>query len=157
MNVFGPFLLYTLLLPKVGFSTMEEVLFDIAHLNIDNSYTKSEIVALWGEPDVYHQHQSEFGLDESYYYKGNNITFNKGLLTFFYVEDRRFPIFTSYVPGGIKVGDPVTVFNQLSFGKLHFRGIAGEFYFQIGEADDAIKVRADEQNKITSLIYRVSV
>jgi len=150
-------LIVSLIFPVLGYSQSENIIFDVNLLNLDDSYTKNQVVTIWGEPDIYHQHESEFGLDERYYYGDNCFKFNKGIMNYFYINDKRFSIFNTHIPGGIKVGDPISVFNQLSFGKLHFKGTAGEFYFQIGEADDVIRVRADDQNIITKLIFTVSI
>jgi len=150
-----------LCLPNQSFPQLSpplgDILFDVSFIHLDSCYTKAQILALWGEPRTYHQHESEFGLDESYYYGKNGFEFNKGYMTLFSLADQMFSIFNNHIPGGIKVGDPVTQFNQLIFGKLHFKGKAGEFYFQIGDADDVIQIIADENNLIIEIYYILHV
>ena len=41
---------------------------DLNGLEIGKVYTKQQVIDIMGEPRAYRRHDSEFGLDESYYY-----------------------------------------------------------------------------------------
>ncbi|MCE5227336.1 MAG: hypothetical protein LLG05_15950 [Porphyromonadaceae bacterium] len=55
-----------------------------------------------------------------------------GYFNAFVLEDNRFAIYASFLKGGIKVGDPVSKFQQLGFGSLTLNP-DGRYSFDIGD------------------------
>ena len=67
-----------------------------------------------------------------------------GYFNEFVLEDNRFAIYASFLKGGIKVGDPVSKFQQLGFGSLtlnpdgRYHFILGDFWINIEHNDGII-------------------
>ncbi len=96
---------------------------DVNGMELTETYNYNYVINKFGTPDKYRCGNSEYGLDEEYYYGPNLFRFREnGFFGAFSLKDNRFAVFTLYMQGGIKVGDPVTKFNQLGFGQLISRG-----------------------------------
>jgi hypothetical protein len=105
-----------------GRAQTKEVFLDFENLILYKVYKKDSVIAKLGQPDKYSSNKSEFGLNEEYYFGENMLHFSEdGVFTGFALLDRRFAIFSSFVPDGIRVGDQVSKFQQMSFGKLETR------------------------------------
>lgn len=95
---------------------------DLDKLILYKVYQKDSVIAKLGQPDKYSSNKSEFGLNEEYYFGENMLHFSEdGVFSGFALLDRRFAIFSSFVPGGIRVGDQVSKFQQMNFGRLETR------------------------------------
>lgn len=108
---------------------------DVNGMKLAETYNYSYVTNKFGAPDRYWSRESEFGLDEKYYYGQNFFRFsNNGFFSTFTLIDNRFAVFTLDLQGGIKVGEPVAKFNQLGFGQLEVKP-DGSYYFRgIGDA-----------------------
>jgi len=107
---------------NIGRAQTKEIFLDLENLILYKGYHKDSVIAKLGQPDKYSSNQSEFGLNEEYYFGENMLHFSEdGVFSGFALLDRRFAIFSSFVSGGIRVGDPVIKFQQMSFGKLETR------------------------------------
>lgn len=96
---------------------------DINGMELGKTYNYNYVINKFGTPDSYWSGNGEDGLNEEYYYGTNVFRFSdNGCLYSFTLKDNRFAAFTLDMQGGIKVGDPVTKFNQLGFGQLISRG-----------------------------------
>ncbi len=96
---------------------------DINGMELGKTYNYNYVINKFGTPDSYWSGNGEDGLNEEYYYGPNLLRFKEnGCFGAFSIKDNRFAAFTLDMQGGIKVGDPVTKFNQLGFGQLISRG-----------------------------------
>lgn len=119
--------IFVLIVIMLGFANISEgqekgYPLDLDKLILYKVYQKDSVIAKLGQPDKYSSNKSEFGLNEEYYFGENMLHFSEdGVFSGFALLDRRFAIFSSFVPGGIRVGDPVSKFQQMSLGKLETR------------------------------------
>lgn len=88
---------------------------DLNGLEIGKVYTKQQVIDIMGEPRAYRKHDSEFGLDESYYYgERTELDFqHDGEFYFFTVQDSKYAILTLYIKGGICVGENLSVMKKV--------------------------------------------
>ncbi len=92
---------------------------DLSNLILYNVYQKDSVIAKIGQPSSYNSYSTEFGLSEEYTYGNSLLVFTKnGMFTEFILKDATFAIYSVYISGGIRVGDPVSKFHQLGFGRL---------------------------------------
>lgn len=124
-SYFSKIVLLALLI--IGFANISEgqekgYPLDLDKLILYKVYQKDSVIAKLGQPDKYSSNKSEFGLNEEYYFGENMLHFSEdGVFSGFALLDRRFAIFSSFVPGGIRVGDQVSKFQQMNFGRLETR------------------------------------
>lgn len=124
-SYFSKIVLLALLM--IGFANISEgqekgYPLDLDKLILYKVYQKDSVIAKLGQPDKYSSNKSEFGLNEEYYFGENMLHFSEdGVFSGFALLDRRFAIFSSFVPGGIRVGDQVSKFQQMNFGRLETR------------------------------------
>ena len=116
--------IFVLIVIMLGFANISEgqekgYPLDLDKLILYKVYQKDSVIAKLGQPDNYYSNKSEFGLNEEYYFGENMLHFSEdGLFSGFALLDRRFAIFSSFVSGGIRVGDSVNKFQQLGFGRI---------------------------------------
>jgi hypothetical protein len=92
---------------------------DLNNLILFNVYQKDSIIAKIGQPSSYNSYSTEFGLSEEYTYGNSLLVFTKnGMFTGFILKDTTFTIYSVYISGGIRVGDPLSKFQQLGFGRV---------------------------------------
>lgn len=119
--------IFVLIVIMLGFANISEgqekgYPLDLDKLILYKVYQKDSVIAKLGQPDKYSSNKSEFGLNEEYYFGENMLHFSEdGVFSGFALLDRRFAIFSSFVPGGIRVGDQVSKFQQMNFGRLETR------------------------------------
>ncbi len=125
---------------------------DVAGLVCGNVYKYADVTAKLGQPSSYRSIEGEEGLDEEYYYRTNLLRFQgNGVFTDFVLENTQFAIYTAYLNGGIKVGNPVTKFQQLGFGSLKLKQ-DGEYMFIL--QDSWIEIRHNK-GIITKLFFSI--
>jgi hypothetical protein len=132
-----------LMLPQFGFSQSllgysgpTEI--DVNGIFIGGTYTKAQVVAKWGEPTTYWSGESEFGLDEEYFYHdghsydehgepiGNLFRFSEdGVFTGFDLEKPGFAVYTAY-DGGFMVGDHMLRLDDIDL--INHVEVTGKFY-----------------------------
>ncbi len=120
--------------------------------------TYAEFVAKFGKPDKYEKYESEFGMTEIYDIGGNHFHCEEnGVLYNFRVKDNSLRVLTTYIKGGIRVGDE---FNKLNFlkPKLVKTYPDGLSQYSIFEdiSDDKLVIFV-EGGKIVSMIYTYPV
>lgn len=88
---------------------------DVEGIEPGTKITYSEFVSRFGKPDSYKKYESEFGLSERYIVGKNKFSCEEnGILYNFRLHDNRFRALTTYMDGGVRVGDP---FSKLDFLK----------------------------------------
>ena len=111
--------IFVLSIADISKAQSNSVFLNLENLILYKVYQKDSVFTKLGQPDHYKSHTSEFGLNEEYEYGINVIMFSEnGKFSGFALLDSRFAIFSSLIPGGIRVGDSVSKFQQLSFGNL---------------------------------------
>ncbi len=90
---------------------------DVEGVEIDSVMTYNQIVAKFGEPTRYWSHETEFGLDEEFYYDENLLYFGWGnKFLNFYISSNQFRVLTKDIEGGIKVGDLLSKMENCKYG-----------------------------------------
>jgi hypothetical protein len=93
-------------LAQSGYTSATDL--DVNGIFIGGKYTKAQVTAKWGTPTEYWSGESEFGLDEEYYYTSNLFRFSdNGVFVEFGINNPDFVVYKSK-SGGFKVGDPVS-------------------------------------------------
>ena len=88
---------------------------DVEGIEPGTKITYSEFEGRFGKPDSYKKYESEFGLSERYTVGNNKFSCEEnGILYNFRLHDNRFRALTTYMDGGVRVGDP---FSKLDFLK----------------------------------------
>ncbi len=106
-----------LILPAMiyGQELEKAVHIDVEGIEPGARITYSEFVSRFGKPDSYKKYESEFGLSERYIVGKNKFSCEEnGILYNFRLHDNRFRALTTYMDGGVRVGDP---FSKLDFLK----------------------------------------
>lgn len=106
-----------LILPAMiyGQELEKAVHIDVEGIEPGARITYSEFVSRFGKPDSYKKYESEFGLSERYTVGKNKFYCEEnGILYNFRLHDNRFRALTTYMDGGVRVGDP---FSKLDFLK----------------------------------------
>ena len=106
---------------------------DVEGIGGGNTYTYNTVISALGQPSRYWSGMGEDGLDEEYYFGPNLLRFSdNGILSEFALKNNQFAIYKSHLNGGIRVGDPVSKFQQLGFGTLTLNK-DGNYSFDIGD------------------------
>lgn len=106
-----------LILPAMiyGQGPEKAVHIDVEGIEPGARITYSEFVTRFGKPDSYKKYESELGLSERYTVGKNKFYCEEnGILYNFRLHDNRFRALTTYMDGGVRVGDP---FSKLDFLK----------------------------------------
>jgi hypothetical protein len=139
-----------------GFVTATDL--DVNGIFLGGKYAKSQVVAKWGTPTKYWSGESEFGLDEEYYYTSNLFRFSdSGIFNSFYIKTSAFVVYKSK-NGGFKVGDPLSKVKDtgLFYRKRAF--LEGEEkYIEIQGIDAWFKIGYSDDDKITWISYTSSI
>ena len=98
---------------------------DVNGISRETKCDYAKFVSVFGVPDEYYKFgEPEDGEDmsETYYLGDNCFVFqNSGRLTYFCMEDSRFPTLTNYLKGGICVGDKFSKLDKFEYGKPVFK------------------------------------
>ncbi len=144
-----------MMLSCCGLFAQKHITMDLNGLVIGQTYTKTQVVAIFGEPVVYRSSDSEFGLDEGYYYgkdRKSSIRFhNDGVFNFFSVAEKNMPILTNLIAGGIRVGENLSAMKKVGIPYEYHK--KGEYIMMF--YDDLLLIRVDDKNIITRFIYIV--
>lgn len=92
--------------------------FDLEGFVVDKPLTKAQIIQKFGEPDQYDSYEGmdEGSIGEYFRYGRNYLKLDNNILTDFFVCDTAMATLTVDVPGGIKVGMPLTSLDDTVFG-----------------------------------------
>lgn len=93
---------------------------DIDGVMLYTSMTKVEVIAQFGEPDNYYINDdgSLVCLVETYVYGDNTLSFTDNYLNGFYICDKRWAVMNDIFVGGLKVGDNISVFDNIEHLQL---------------------------------------
>ena len=90
---------------------------DIEGFDFEMTISKAQVIAKFGNPIHYRSHDSELGLDESYYYNACYLHFCANQLTNFSVTKRGIRVLTKVLSGGVQVGDNISRLSSLKLTK----------------------------------------
>ena len=95
---------------------------DVCGVEIGQKLPHSEFVAKFGKPDRYRSYETEFGLDEDYYYGQNWFHCSGGgYITNYSLQDSRFAALTKDIEGGIRVKDEFKKMLSYKYGEMRYR------------------------------------
>ena len=95
---------------------------DVEGVKVEQKMNYDQFVAKFGKPDRYERNElgdeTEPCLDEYYWIGRNWMSFTKnGYFCEFVLKDNRFAALTSWIPGGIRVGDKLSKLDNFKYGK----------------------------------------
>ena len=94
---------------------------DINGVKVGTVLTRDQLVAKFGEPTSYEEQDSEDnGVNRWYYYGKSYFHTKDHIFDEFAVSDTAFVAFTNHIPGGLKVGDPLSKLDNFKYGKPLF-------------------------------------
>lgn len=150
-------LLFVVLNGNYGFSQTSYIHatdMDVNGIFIGGTYTKSQIEEKWGIPTEYRSNESEFGLDEQYYYANDLFRFSdNGVFHSFYINTSKFTVYTAF-KGGIKIGDKISKIRKIGLGTPILRD--GIYYLNRNNSDDAL-VLEHSKGIITKIYFITSI
>ena len=95
---------------------------DVCGIELGQKLPHSEFVAKFGTPDSYQAYETEFGLDEDYYYGQNWFHCSGGgYITNYSLHDSRFAVLTKDIKGGIRVNDEFKKMSSYKYGKMYYQ------------------------------------
>lgn len=107
------------LLFTCNISAQESYKVDVNHVPVYEKLTKDEIVERFGEPDDYRiTDDGVFGFAEVYVYGENKLLFMDHEFEGFDIHDQSWSVMNDSFPGGLKIGDNISVFNDKNQLKL---------------------------------------
>ena len=91
---------------------------DVNGVEVGIILTRNFVVANFGEPTRYEEQDSgDNGVNRWYYYGDSYIHTKDHVFDEFAVSDTVFAAFTNQIPGGLKVGDPLSKLDNFKYGK----------------------------------------
>lgn len=151
-------LLFFVILTSLGYSlgaqekTGRFYKIDVNGVPLSAHVTKSQVIQKFGHPDRYEQQDSEFGLAEYYYYGDGYLLFENQEFIEFTVTKPEFRLLTIYFNGGIRVGDPLNVFDNFEGGDLILSDEDSQEYMIVNDSDSHLEITADN-GKIKSFHF----
>ncbi len=147
------------LLFTCNISAQESYKVDVNHVPVYEKLTRAEIVEKFGEPDDYRiTDDGLVGFEEIYVYGENALLFMDHEFEGFVIHDQSWSVMNDSFPGGLKVGDDISVFNDKNQLKLlNHERLADKFWI----LDDPLPENAPDtyimitvsENKISAISY----